>query len=114
MDLLVPQGQVKFWCNDHLYLDIIYKKRIFVNKILVILLLTMAINANSVVGKILYAFDEEGVTPVIGLEIDGKEKYFIGSLKLSTAAIDKRKGKMIRAFLVKNNEIIKIKYLKKN
>ena len=82
------------------------------NKILVMILLTIVVNANTVVGKILYAYDEEGVMPVIGLEIDGKEKYFIGSLKLSTKAIDKRKGEMIRAFLDKNNEIIKIKYLK--
>jgi len=82
------------------------------NKILLIILLTIGLNANTVVGKILYAYDEEDVMPTVGLEIDGKEKYFIGSSKLSTSAIDKRKGEMIRAFLDNNNKIIKIKYLK--
>jgi len=81
------------------------------SKILIIILLTIGVNAKTIVGKILYALDEENVIPVIGLEVNGKEEYIVYSGKPTTDYIDKRKGQMLRVYLDKNGDVKKVEFV---
>ena len=73
--------------------------------LLLLIIITIGLHAKSVVGEILYAFDEEGVLPIVDLKIQGKQYSFTYSGQLSTDTIRKRKGEMIRAYLNKDKRL---------
>ena len=80
-------------------------------KILMLLLLTMGLNAKTVEGTLYFASEEEVDIQLIALKVNGKEKYY-GYYGNDLEKIDKRRGEKVRVTVNKKGNITKIMFLK--
>jgi uncharacterized ParB-like nuclease family protein len=81
--------------------------------IFILLIMTFTLSAKTITGKLMFAGIEEGEFPMIGINVKGKEYYLGYKGKTNIRTVDKKSGRMIKAYLSKDGEdVIKVKFLK--
>ncbi len=71
-------------------------------------------NAKTIIGKVSWAQMEEGVIPIISLDLENGKELYTGYSGKDIEKVNKLHGKLVKAYLDKNGDVKRVEVIKKS